>query len=113
MNDSNQSIDARLAALLADRGPPRQDERFINCVLALASFDLRQRRARRRALARIGREALALVAVLASFATLSRLSPQAAVGLGDSISLSSPAMLGLAMLLGWGVVAARETGSAR
>jgi hypothetical protein len=104
--------DARLAQLLADRNPPASDNMFAERVVALASYELRLRQSRRRGFAQVGREALALVAVLASFVALARLAPDAA-GMGDSVPFGSPAMLGLLMLLGWGVVATRDAASAR
>ena len=95
--------DARLSALLADPAPPTPDPAFAARVVALASHDLSARRARRRGLAQVAREAMVLAAVLASFAVLARAEPMLA-GAGDSISLDGPAMLGFIALLMWALV---------
>ena len=104
-------IDARIAALLADPQPARPDSAFADRIVALAAYDLSTRKSRRRAFIQVGREALGLAAVLASFAFLARAGPLPA-GLGDAVGLGSPAMAGLAMLLMWSIVAARGTVSA-
>jgi len=99
-------IDARIAALLADPQPARPDSAFADRIVALAAYDLSTRKSRHRALIQVGREALGLAAVLASFAFLARAGPLPA-GLGDAIGLGSPAMAGLAMLLMWSIVATK------
>lgn len=100
-------IDSRLAALF-DKAVPPPNSAFAERVVALAAYDQAVRAARRRAFARVGKEALALTAIFASFAFLARHAPGAAgAGLGDSISLGSEAMLGLVALLIGSVAAAR------
>jgi len=98
---SDLELDARLSALLREKHPPRPDDGFGDRVVALASYDLSNRRWRRSAIARIGRETLGFVAMLAAFAMLARAAPDIA-GAGDVIPLASPAMLGLVVLLMWG-----------
>ena len=102
---NEQDVDARLKALFAER-PPAPDPAFSDRVIGLAAWEQIERRARRRALRRTASETLALIAVLASFALLARSGP-VADDLGDAIPLASPAMLGLAMLALWAVVAFR------
>ena len=97
-------LDRRLAALF-DAPPPPADQDFTARVVALAEHDLSFRRARRRALAQTMREGLALAAVLASFVLLARSTDGA--GLSDAVPFGSPAMLGLALLLSWALVASR------
>ena len=104
MTDSTD-VDARLAALLADRVEPAPDPAFADRVIALAAYDLRVRKSRRGAFAQVARETLGLAAVLAAFAFLAGMGP--AIGFGDVIPAGSPAMLGLAMLLLWVVVTSR------
>lgn len=99
-------LDRRIAALF-DAPVPPPDQDFETRVVALAHYDLLVRRARRRAGAQVAREALTLAAVLVSFVLLARHAPSA-IGFGDHIPLGSPAMLGFAMLLAWGLVAARS-----
>jgi len=101
MNDSE--VDLRLAALLADPSPPKRDPVFAERIVALAAYELTVRRSRRRAIAQTGREAIKLATILASFVALASAAPDSAAGLGDAISIGSPAMLGLIMLLAWGV----------
>lgn len=103
MNEDD--ADARLKLLFAER-PPAADPTFSDRVLLLAAYEQAERRARRRAMHRLASETLALIAVLGSFAVLVRTAPVAA-GLGGTIPLADPAMLGLAMLGLWGLVAAR------
>ena len=103
-------LDRRLAALF-DEPVPALDEAFAHRIVALARYDSAVRDARRRAFARVGKEALALFAVGASFVFLAQHGPDtAAAGLGDSISLGSPAMLGMLTLL-LGSIAAARTGT--
>ena len=100
-------LDRRLAALFDEAVPP-PDAAFAERIVALAAHDQAVRASRRRAFARVAKEALALAAVVASFAFLARHAPDAsAAGLGDSIALSSQAMLGLFALLLGGAAAAR------
>ena len=94
-------LDARLSALLRDEQQTLKDDGFADRVVALAAYDLSNRKWRRNAVARIGRETLAFVAMLAAFAMLARTAPDIA-GAGDIIPLASPAMLGLVVLLMWG-----------
>ena len=100
MNSSD--VDARLEALFAEH-PPAPDPAFSDRIIALAAFDQADRRRRRRAIRSVGSEILALVAVLATFALLARTGPVAA-DLGDTVPLTSPAMLGLVMLGLWALV---------
>lgn len=102
MTDS-RDIEERLGALLAYPVEPESDPAFADRVVMLASYELKLRRARRRALVQIGKEALALGAILIVFAFLS--DRGAAAGFGESIPAGSPAMAGLVMLLLWGIVA--------
>lgn len=104
---TDQDLDVRLAALLA-RPEPAADPVFAERIVALARHDLALRRARRRAVERVGLEALALSAIVAAFAMLARSGTEFA-GFGDEIALSNPAMLGLAMLGLWGLVGLRPT----
>jgi hypothetical protein len=108
---TEQDLDARLAGLFADT-PVVSNPAFTERVLALAAYDQAQRRARTRALRRIARETVALTAVLATFAILARAAP-GAVELGDTLPLTSPAMLGVAMLGLWALVAVRPAASER
>ena len=105
---THDPMDARLAALLTDR-PAVPDRAFADRVVALAAHDLAVRRWQRTAIARVGRETLALVAVLVAFVLLARATPAS----GGMVPLASPAMLGLAMLLLWGVVAVRPAPARR
>ena len=105
---TDDEIDARLAALMAEPAAA-PDPAFADHVVALARFDLVRRRARRRAFARVGREALALVAVLATFVLLARLPSGPAAGLGDALPLASPAMLGVILLGLWALVVNRPS----
>lgn len=107
MTDLN--LDARLTALLA-QPDPAADEHFVDRVVALARHDFAVRRARKRAIERVGIELLALAAVIAAFALLANAAPEAA-GFGDVIGLASPAMLGLTMLILWGLVGGRPAAS--
>lgn len=102
---SDIGLDARLTALLAEPPPPA-DSVFADRIVALAAHDLAMARARRRAIERVGIETLALIAIIAAFAVLARLSPGAA-GLGDAVGLESPAALGLVLLALWGLVGHR------
>ena len=101
MNDAE--LDARLTALLRDDSPVHSSDDFAGRVVALAAHDLSRRQWRRRTALRIGRETLALVAVLFVFATLARMAPESA-GFGDILPLASPAMAGLVLLAMWSVV---------
>jgi hypothetical protein len=100
-------FDARLAALLAEPAPA-PDRAFAERVIARAACDLALRRARRRGLARVARETAALGAVLAAFALLARIPGPTLAGIGDSLPLASPAMLGITLLAMWALVGARE-----
>lgn len=106
-----QDVDARLAALFAE-APPAPDPAFCDRVVLLAACEQAERRARRRTLRRVAREGVALAAVLAAFALLARAGPRAA-DLGDAVPLASPAMLGLAMLALWALVALRPAAAGR
>lgn len=99
--------DARLSALLAHSGPTQPDPAFADRVVALAAHDVAARRARRRGLAQIAREALVLAAVVTSFVLLARAEPMLA-GAGNSISLGGPAMMGILALLMWSLVGGGE-----
>lgn len=102
-----EDLDRRLAALFA--GPdPVPDAAFADRIIALAAHDQAVRVARRRALARVAKEAIALTAIFASFAFLARHAPDAAsAGFGDSIALGSQAMMGLVALVFGSLAAAR------
>lgn len=102
---NEHDVDARLEALFMERAPA-PDPAFSDRVIALAAYEQTERRSRRRALRRVASETFALIAVLATFALLARAGPEAA-GLGDTIPLASPAMLGLAVLGLWAVVGIR------
>ena len=100
-------LDRRLAALFGAPAPA-PDPAFAERIIALAAHDQAVRAARRRAFIRVGKEALALSAVFASFAFLARHAPGAAsAGFGDSVALGSQAMLGLVALLLGGLAAVR------
>ena len=101
MNENE--VDLRLAALLADPSPPTRDSSFAERIVALAAYELAVRRSRRSVIARVGREALGLGTILASFVGLASAVPDSAAGLGDAVAVGSPAMLGLIMLVAWGV----------
>ncbi len=104
-------LDRRLAALF-DEPVPAPDQQFAERIVALAGYDRAVRLARRRALTRVGKEALALLAVVASFVLLARHAPNSAgAGLGDSIALGSQAMLGVLTLM-LGGIAVTRTGTA-
>ncbi len=106
-------LDHRLAALF-QAGIPAPDRTFADRVVALAAHDHAVRIARRRAVARVGKETLALSATLASFVLLARHVPgTAGAGLGDSIALGSQAMLGILTLLLGGLAVARPGAAAR
>lgn len=98
-------LDRRLGALFAEPAPA-PDRAFAERIVALAAHDRAVRIARRRAVRRIGKEALALSAVLASFTVLARNAPGPA-GMGDMIPLASQAMIGIVTLLLGGIAAAR------
>ena len=102
MNDAQ--LDARLSALLRDDSPAGSSDDFAERVIALVAHDLSRRQWRRRTAVRIASETLALLAVLSVFAMLSRMAPDN-VGSGDILSLASPAMLGLVVLVMWGLTA--------
>jgi len=109
MNEND--VDARLRALFAEQ-LPISDPAFSDRVIRLAAYEQTERRAPRRAAHRLASETLALITVLAAFASLARTGPVAA-GLGDAIALASPAMLGLAMLGLWALVAFRSAATGR
>lgn len=104
-------VDARLKALFA-APPSAPDPAFSERVIALAAYEQVQRRTRRVAVRRLASETLALIAVLSTFVLLARRGP-AAADLGDTISLASPSMLGLAMLGLWSLVAFRPAAAGR
>ena len=108
---TDEEIHVRLAALLTEPAPA-PDPAFADRIVALARFDLACHRARRRGFARIGREAVALTAVLATFALLAWMPSGAAAGIGDALPLASPAMLGVTLLALWALVANRQPASA-
>jgi hypothetical protein len=99
----SRTADERLSALLAHAADPEPDPAFAERVVALASYDVKLRRARRRTLVQVGKEALALGTILAAFAFLSEMGP--AAGFGESVPAGSPAMAGLVMLILWAIVA--------
>jgi hypothetical protein len=101
-------LDGRLSALMMEP-VPAPDPLFADHLVALANFDLALRRSRRRSFAQIGREAAALVAVLATFALLARLPSGLGAGAGDALPLASPAMLGVTLLGLWALVVNRPT----
>lgn len=104
-------LDIRLASMFA-APDPAPDPRFAERVIALAAYDLKVRRARRAAATQVGREALALVAVLICFCLLTLQAPGQPAGSGDAVPLGSPAMIGLALLALWGLVASQNRAAA-
>lgn len=108
---TDHDIDAQLCKLFAEE-PPAADAAFADRVVALAAYDQAARRTRRRALRRAASDSLALVAVVATFALLARAAPVAA-DLGDTIPLTSPAMLGVAMIGLWSLVGLRPAAAGR
>ena len=100
-------LDAHLMAMLTEPACT-PDAAFADRIVALAAYDLSLRQARRRGLARVARETAALAAVLATFALLARIPGETLAGMGDSIPLTSPAMLGVALLGFWALVGGRE-----
>ena len=98
-------VDARLKALFAER-PAAPDPAFSDRVIALAAYEQAERRMRRRAADGVARETLALIAVLTTFALLARAGSVAA-NFGDTIPLTSPAMLGLVTIGLWAMVGFR------
>jgi hypothetical protein len=100
-------VDVRLAGLFVEADPP-PDPRFAERVIALAAYDLEVRRARRAAVSQIGREALALAAVLICFCLLTLQGPEPQAGSGEVVSFGSPAMIGVALLALWGLVASQD-----
>ena len=102
---TDADLDARLARLLAN-APVAPDSNFADRIAALAAYDLAERKARARAFRRIGTEAIALAAVLATFVVLAASAPSA-IEFGDTIPLVSPAMFGVAMLGLWALVGLR------
>lgn len=108
---TDPDLDRRLKALFAEP-PPSPDPDFAVRVVALAAYDLSLRRARRRGLVRIAGETAALVAVLGAFALIARLPTGKLAGFGDTIALASPAMLAVALLAMWALVATRDPATA-
>ncbi|HVF37901.1 MAG TPA: hypothetical protein VNA29_08185 [Sphingomicrobium sp.] len=105
-------LDRRLGSLFAEPPPP-PDPAFADRIVALAAHDQAMRRAHRRALIRIGKEALGLGTIVSTFVLLARYAPDgSAAGMGDSLALGSPAMLGFALLAIWGLAGTRLTSSA-
>ena len=110
MIDTND-IDRRLKALFAE--PPTQADRvFAERVIALAAYESKLEQARRRGRVRLAAEAAALTAVLATFALIASLPSPSKAGFGDNVALTSPAMLGLALLALWALVATRGPATA-
>ena len=109
----HDDIDRRLAALFAEAEPPA-DPLFADRLVALAAFQLAVRRHRQRAVWQVGREALALAAVLGSFVLLALRDPAGAMpaDFGDALPLGSPAMLGVIVLALWGLTGLRERAAA-
>ena len=103
---TDPDIDLRLKALFAEPAPGR-DPAFANRIVALAAYDLALRRARRRSLARLMGEAAGLSAILTAFVMLARLPAPALAGLGETLPLASPAMLGIALLAMWSLISVR------
>ena len=99
---NNAELDTRLTALLRTDSAARPSDGFADRVMALAAYDLSQRRWRRKTVARVGRETLGLVAVLVVFAVLARMAPSSSAP-ADILPLASPAMVGLVMLAMWSV----------
>jgi hypothetical protein len=106
-----EDVDVRLSALFEelDSSP---DPGFAARVIALAAYESRVRRARRAAVILIGREALALLAVLVCFCLLTLQAPGQPVGSGDALPLGSPAMIGVALLALWALVASQNRAAA-
>ena len=93
--------DAQLSALFGDDAPIA-DDGFTNRVLALSALEDRLAASRRASLRRVGLEAVALGAILSSFAFLARTAPA-----GEVVPLASPAMIGLILLGTWLAVGIR------
>ena len=108
---SKQDVDARLKALFDER-PLAADPAFSDRVILFAAYEQTRRRARRRVVRRVTSETIGLIAVLATFTLLARAGPVLA-DLGDAIPPASPAMLGLAMLGLWALVAFRPAAAGR
>jgi hypothetical protein len=106
-----EDVDVRLSALFEEFDSPA-DPAFAARVIALAAYDSEVRRARRAAIIQVGREALALVAVLVCFCLLTLQAPGQSVGSGDALPLGSPAMIGVALLALWGLVASQNRATA-
>jgi len=106
-----EDVDVRLSALFEEFDSPR-DPGFAARVIALAAYDAKVRRARRAAVTLVVREALALVAVLVCFCLLTLQPPGQPVGPGDILPLSSPAMIGVALLALWALVASQNRAAA-
>lgn len=105
-----EDVDVRLSALFEEFDSP-PDPIFAARVIALAAYDSKVRRARRAAMTLVVREALALVAVLVCFCLLT-LRAGEPVGPGDALPLSSPAMIGVALLALWALVASQNRAAA-
>lgn len=106
-----EDVDVRLSALFVEFDSP-PDPDFAARVVALAAYDLKVSRARRAAVTQVGREALALVAVLVCFCLLTLQAPGQPVGPGDALPLGSPAMIGVALLALWALVASQNRAAA-
>lgn len=107
---TEDDIDLRLKALLAE-APSAPDTAFANKIIALAAYDAALHRARRRTTFRIVGECAALAVILVAFAALARSPGPALAGLGDTIPMASPAILGIAMLALWCVASLRSEAS--
>ena len=106
-----EDVDLRLSALFEEFDSP-PDPDFAARVIALAAYDSKVRQARRAAMILVGREALALVAVLVCFCLLTLQAPGQPVGSGDALPLGSPAMFGVALLALWALVAGQSRATA-
>ena len=104
-------VDVRLSALFEELPSP-PDPDFAARVIALAAYDSKVRRARRAAVTSVGHEALALVAVLVCFWLLAVKAPGQPAGAGDALPWGSPAMIGVALLALWALVASQSRAAA-
>ena len=106
-----EDLDVRLSALFKEvESPPDPD--FAARVIALAAYEAKVRRARRAAVTLVGREAVALLAVLVCFYLLPLQSPGESVGSGDALLLGSPATIGVALLALWALVSTQNRAAA-
>ena len=93
-------LDRKLTNLLRDDRLPDADPAFADRIVALAAHDLQRRNARARLKRRFAIEGVGLAGAVATFALLSLMGGNVA-GAGDSVPLTSPAMMGVLTLSLW------------